>query len=74
MGGMGKGRKPKTCKCLRSTLHRIEHSKLKTTEVIWEGDWEVVKRSGRDEAIWVEVHLGMEAMLKISLCSYAYLN
>jgi hypothetical protein len=26
------------------------------TEVIWEGDWEVVKRSGRDESIWVVTH------------------
>jgi hypothetical protein len=33
-----------------------------------------VKRSGRDESIWVVIHLGMEAMLGISLYSYPYLN
>jgi hypothetical protein len=31
-----------------------------------------VKRSGRDESIWVVIHLCMEAMLGISL--YSYLN
>jgi hypothetical protein len=37
---------------------------------LWEGDWEVVKRSGRDESIRVVIHLCMEAMLGISLYSY----
>jgi hypothetical protein len=41
---------------------------------IWESDWEVVKRSGRDESIWVVIHLYMEAMLGISMHSYPYLN
>jgi hypothetical protein len=34
---------------------------------IWEGDQELVKRSGKDESVWVEIHLCMEAMLGISL-------
>jgi hypothetical protein len=41
---------------------------------IWEGDWEVVKRSGRDEPIWVVIHMCMEAMLGISLYSYPCLK
>jgi hypothetical protein len=41
---------------------------------LWEGDWEVVKRSGRHESIRVVIHLCMEAMLGISLHSYPYLK
>jgi hypothetical protein len=37
---------------------------------IWEGDWEVLKSSGRDEPIQVVIYLCMEVMLKISLHSY----
>jgi hypothetical protein len=37
---------------------------------LWEGDQEVVKRSGRDEPMWVAIHKCMEAMLGISLYSY----
>jgi hypothetical protein len=33
-----------------------------------------VKRSGRDEPIWVVIHMCMEAMLGISLYSYLYLK
>jgi hypothetical protein len=33
-----------------------------------------VKRSVRDELIWVVTHLCIEAMLGISLYSYPYLN
>jgi hypothetical protein len=33
-----------------------------------------VKKSGRDESTWVVTHVYMEAMLGISLYSYAYLN
>jgi hypothetical protein len=39
-----------------------------------EGDQEVVKRSGRNEPIWVVIHKCMEAMLGISLFSYPYLK
>jgi hypothetical protein len=35
---------------------------------------EVVKRSGRDELMWVAIHKCMEAMLGISLYSYLYLK
>jgi hypothetical protein len=41
---------------------------------LWEGDWEVVKRSGRDEPIWVVIHMCIEAMLGISLYSYLHLK
>jgi hypothetical protein len=48
---------------------------LKRQRSIWEGDQEVVKRSGRDESIWVVTHPNcVEAMLGISLYSYPYLN
>jgi hypothetical protein len=39
-----------------------------------EGDQEVVKRSGRDEPMWVAIYKCMEAMLGISLYSYPYLK
>jgi hypothetical protein len=41
---------------------------------LWEGDQEVVKRSGRDEPMWVAIHKYMEAKLGISLYSYFYLK
>jgi hypothetical protein len=41
---------------------------------LWEGDREVVKRSGRDESIQAVIHLCMEAMLGNSLYSYPYPN
>jgi hypothetical protein len=40
---------------------------LKQQRSIWEGDPEVVKRSGRDESIQVVIHLYMEAMLGVSV-------
>jgi hypothetical protein len=30
---------------------------------LWEGDWEVVKRSGIDEPMPVVIHMCMEAMV-----------
>jgi hypothetical protein len=33
-----------------------------------------VKRSGRDEPMWVVIHMCMEAMLGISMYSYLYLK
>jgi hypothetical protein len=47
---------------------------LKWQRSVREGDWEVVKRSGRDESIRVVIHLCMEAMLGISLYNYPYLR
>jgi hypothetical protein len=41
---------------------------------LWEGDQEVVKRSGRDEPVQVVIHMCMEAMLGISLYSYPHLK
>jgi hypothetical protein len=40
--------------------------------VVWEVDKEVMKRSGRDQPIWVVIHKCMKAMLRISL--YLYLK
>jgi hypothetical protein len=54
------------------SLLRSEQSNLKLAEATMEGDWEVVKRSGRDEPMWVVIHFCMEAMLGISLYSYLY--
>jgi hypothetical protein len=34
---------------------------------LWEGDKEVEKRFGRDEPMWVAVHMCMEATLGVSL-------
>jgi hypothetical protein len=33
-----------------------------------------VKRSGRDEPMWVAIHLCMEAMIEITLYGYPYLK
>jgi hypothetical protein len=41
---------------------------------LWEGDYKVVKRSGRDEPMWVVIYMGMEAMLGLSLYIYLYLK
>jgi hypothetical protein len=41
---------------------------------LWEGAQEVVKKSGRDEPMWVAIHKCMEATLRISLYSYLYLK
>jgi hypothetical protein len=40
----------------------------------WEGDQEVVKRSGRDEPMWVAIHMCITIMLEIPLYSYLYLK
>jgi hypothetical protein len=41
---------------------------------LWKGDQEVVKRSDRDEPMWVVIHVCIEATLGISLYSYLYLK
>jgi hypothetical protein len=41
---------------------------------LWEGDQEVVKRSGRNEPTCAAIHKCMEEMLGISLYSYLYLK
>jgi hypothetical protein len=41
---------------------------------LWEGDQEVVKRSGRNEPMWIAIHICVETMLGISLYSYLYLK
>jgi hypothetical protein len=37
---------------------------------LWEGDQEVMKRSGRDEPTWVAIYMHMEGTLGTSLYSY----
>jgi hypothetical protein len=50
-------------------------SNVKLTEAtMGQGDQEVVKRSGRDEPVWVVIYMCMEAMLGISLYSYLISN
>jgi hypothetical protein len=41
---------------------------------VWEGDQKVVKRSGRVEPMWFVIHMCMEAMLGIFLCTHLYLK
>jgi hypothetical protein len=41
-------------------------------EALWEGVQEVVKRSGRNEPMWVAIHKCLETTLGISLYSYLY--
>jgi hypothetical protein len=73
-GGMGIGRKPKLESVWCPHCSGANTVTLKGQRSIWEGDWEQVKRSGRDESIWVVTHLCMEAMLAVSLYSCSYLN
>jgi hypothetical protein len=62
-------------KCGRGAPCRGEYIvTLNWQKPLWEGDQEVVKRSGRDESIWVVIHMFMEAILGISLYSYLYLK
>jgi hypothetical protein len=39
---------------------------------LWEGDYGVVKKIGRNEPIGVEIHVCMETTQEISLYSYLY--
>jgi hypothetical protein len=39
-----------------------------------EGDQVIVKKTGRDEPMWVVIHMCMDATLGISLYSYLYLK
>jgi hypothetical protein len=41
---------------------------------LWEGDQEVVKRSGTDKPMWVVIHKCIKAMLGICLYSCLYLK
>jgi hypothetical protein len=57
-----------------ATCRRANIVTLNWQRSLWEGNGEVVKRSGRHESTWVVTHLYMEAMLGISLYSYLYLK
>jgi hypothetical protein len=41
---------------------------------LWEGDWEVVKKSGRDEPMWVAIYICMETTQGISLYGFLHLE
>jgi hypothetical protein len=41
---------------------------------LWEMVYEVVKRSGRDNPIWVVIHICMETTQRISLYSCPYIK
>jgi hypothetical protein len=41
---------------------------------LWQGDQEVMNRSGRNKPMWVAIHKWMEATLGISWYSYLYLK
>jgi hypothetical protein len=71
IGGIGKGKETQNLKVFDVPTAEVI---LKWQRSLWEGDGEVVKRSGRDESIRVVIHLCMEAMLGISLYSYPYLK
>jgi hypothetical protein len=47
---------------------------LKWQRPLWDGDQEVVERSGRDEPMWISIHKCMKATLGIFLYSYLYLK
>jgi hypothetical protein len=48
---------------------------LKWQRPLWERDQEVVKKTDRDEPMWVVIiHMCVESMLGISLHSYLYLK
>jgi hypothetical protein len=71
MGEIGKGNLKLQC---GSYAHCKGVNKviLNWQRPLWEGDHEVVKSSGRDEAMWVKKHMCMKAMLGISLYSSLY--
>jgi hypothetical protein len=47
---------------------------LNWQKALWEGDQEVTKRSGRDEPMWVAMHMYVKITLGISMYSYVDLN
>jgi hypothetical protein len=51
------------------SLYRSEYNNLKLAEATM-GRGVVVKRSGRDEPVWVVIHICMKIAQEISLYSY----
>jgi hypothetical protein len=60
------------CGCVPVTIldPLLNEVTLNWQKLLWEGVQEVVKKSGRDELMWVAIHKCVEAMLGISLYSY----
>jgi hypothetical protein len=56
------------------SLCRSEYSYLNLTKATMGRDQEVVKRSGRNEPIWVSIHIYMVTMIGNSLYTYLYLK
>jgi hypothetical protein len=56
------------------SLYRSKCSNLKLAEAAVGRDQKVVKKSGRDEPMWVTIHMCMEAMLGISFIAIFILN
>jgi hypothetical protein len=77
MGVIGKGKKkPLKLECgWCAHCRRVNTVILNWPRPLWEGDYEVVKKSGRDEPLWVAIiQKCTEATLGISLYSYLYLK
>jgi hypothetical protein len=51
-------------------LYRVNIVILNWQRPLWEGDREVGKRSGRDEPMWVAIHMCMEATLGFCLAVF----
>jgi hypothetical protein len=56
------------------SLYRNEYSDLKLAEATMGRGLGVVKRSGRDEPMWIVIHMCMETTQEISLHSFLYLK
>jgi hypothetical protein len=69
------GRNDPNIACTYEYNKKIKNKIIKNWQrPLWEDDWEVVKRSDRDEPMWVAIHMCMEAMIGISLYRYSYLK
>jgi hypothetical protein len=56
------------------SLYRSEYSNLKLAEATIRSRLGSRKRSGRDEPMWVVMHMCIETTQRISLCAYLYLK
>jgi hypothetical protein len=73
--GLRKGRKPfKNLHVVDLLLYRANIVILNWQRPLWEGDKEVMKKTGRGEPIWVIIHICMETTQEIFLYSYFHLK
>jgi hypothetical protein len=73
-GGIGTVGNPKLESVICAHCRGANKVILNWQRPLWEGDLEVVKRSGRDESFWVVIYKCMDTMLAISLYIYLYLK